>query len=196
MGGRRIKPPGSEQFFFLLDEVRRAQSRYQHSGHSRLAQRTSICIKAEGSALHLDDHWQANADGLYDLLKEADPISARQFRGRTTVAMRQERDRKIQKALKLLRFEPGLVTVDAHPDYFPTIVRAWADFRMDKIDESTGKPKFISDEHRKAARYRSLSNLSACYLIMRVGEGYRSAGDLLTVANASLAYPPAPLAAG
>lgn len=144
------------------------------------------------SAYAIDDCWQAHAERRYELLTAVAPLSKRIFRRAVSHAIAEERDRKMLRCLNQLCFEPGWAVSDAHPDYFATIAGAWANYRMDAIDRSVGEPRAISDLRRREARYRSLANLSACYLVMRAGEGCPNDGVILEIANAALAYPPAP----
>jgi len=184
-----LRAPQSDQFYRFLNEVRRAQRSYQRSGHSRVPQRTAICMRAEMSAYQIDGCWQSNAGRRYALLQSTAPLALRDFRRVVSETIAKERDRRVLRCLKQLRYEPATVTAEP-PDLFPTIARAWANFRMQMIDQSIGEPRAISDAQRKEARVRSLSNLSACYLLMCIDEGYRNPNGMLEIANAALAYPP------
>lgn len=188
--GASVRPPRSDEFYRYLDEVRRAQRSYQKSGHARVPQRVAICVRAEGSAHSIDGCWQPDAGRRYELLKSAAPLTNREFRRLLSQAIASESDRKILKSLKLLQFESEFASTDPHPDFFPTIAGAWANYRMDLIDKSVGSPRGISDPQRKSARSRTLSNLAACYLLMRVDEGCASSDTVLPLVKAALAYPP------
>lgn len=188
--GAGVRPPRSDEFYSYLVDVRRAQRSYQKSGHAGVPQRVAICVRAEGSAHSIDGCWQPDADRRYALLGSPEALTNREFRQLLSQAIASESDRKTLRCLKLLQFESEFSSTNPHPDFFPSIAGAWANYRMELIDRTVGFPRGVSDPQRKSATSRTLSNLAACYLLMRVDEGRASSTTVLPLVKTALTYPP------
>jgi hypothetical protein len=176
----------SDRFFTLLGEVRRSQRSYQRIGNSRLPQQASVTVRAEAAVHGIDLCWRHGAIERYELLQGASALAAGDFKQAIAEAKQKESDRRLLKSLKLLRHDPDIV-MDA--DTFQDLPRDWGAHVMEVIDNTVKHPKSPKGALRKEARKGSLSNIAACYLVMRIEEGLRRPRPLLEIASAALSIP-------